>query len=102
MTVTAAPSRRYACASSMPTGPPPMTTRCSGRWRVVKIVSLVKYGTASRPGSRGTPPRDAVRNGREIDPRRLIEDAQRAAMPPHIGELRRGEQRFRRHAAVIE
>ncbi len=42
ITVTAAPSRRWAWASSMPIGPPPITTRCSGKTRLAKTVSLVR------------------------------------------------------------
>ena len=37
-----APSRRWACANSIPIGPPPITIRCSGRSRLAKIVSLVR------------------------------------------------------------
>jgi integrase len=42
ITVTALPSRRCACAISIPIGPPPSTIRCSGRVRRSKIVSLVR------------------------------------------------------------
>ncbi len=54
ITVTAAPSRRCAWANSMPTGPPPITTRCPGSTRLAKTVSLVKLGTVSMPGIGGT------------------------------------------------
>jgi len=42
ITVTLAPRRRWACAISIPIGPPPMTTRCSGFRSSSKIDSLVK------------------------------------------------------------
>ena len=42
ITVTAQPSRRCACAISIPMGPPPMTMRCAGFSRRSKIVSFVK------------------------------------------------------------
>src|SRR4029077_15298786 len=45
---------------------------------------------------------DAVGDRGKIDPRRLIEHPELGAMPPAFGELGRGKQRFRRHAAVIE
>ena len=59
-TVTAAPRRRNACASSRPTGPPPMTIRCSGRVARSNTVSLVRYGTASSPGIGGSDGDDPV------------------------------------------
>ena len=53
-------------------------------------------------GDRGDDPFDTVRHRSKVDTRRFIEDAERTAMPSHIGEFRRGEQRFRGHTAVIE
>ena len=41
-TVTSEPSRRNACASSSPTGPPPSTIRCFGRSRISNAFSLVR------------------------------------------------------------
>ena len=52
-TVTFAPSRRCACASSSPTAPAPITMRCSnGRLRS-NTVSLVRYGVSARPSIGG-------------------------------------------------
>ena len=59
-TVTSAPRRRWACAISMPMGPPPITIRCSGAAFRSKIVSLVRKGTSSRPGMGGWAARDPV------------------------------------------
>ena len=59
-TVTRAPSRRCACAISMPIGPPPITIRCSGSTRLAKTVSLVRYGSRSSPGIGGTAGREPV------------------------------------------
>src|SRR5258707_1006747 len=42
----------------------------------------------------GDDPLDAVGDGSEIDPRRLIKHAELSAVPPAIGELGRGKQRF--------
>ena len=52
-TVTSAPRRRKACASSSPTGPAPMTIRWSGHRVRSKIVSLVRCGVSGRPGIGG-------------------------------------------------
>mmetsp|Transcript_88561 Transcript_88561/g.251036 ORF Transcript_88561/g.251036 Transcript_88561/m.251036 type:complete len:210 (-) Transcript_88561:360-989(-) len=52
--VTLEPRRANACASSLPIGPPPMTMRLLGRAGMSKMVSYVKYGTESRPGSGGS------------------------------------------------
>ncbi len=59
-TVTFAPSRRWACAISMPMGPPPTTIRCAGHSVFSKIFSLVKKGSLSRPGIGGTAAREPV------------------------------------------
>ena len=71
-TVTGVPRRRWAWASSQPIGPPPSTTRCSGRSPRSKIVSLVRKGTSSRPGTGGTAAREPVastaRRGRIVTP----------------------------------
>ncbi len=53
-------------------------------------------------GDPGDDPLDAVGDRGEIDPRRLIKHAELGAMPPAIGEPGCGQQRFRRHAAIIE
>ena len=53
-TVTAAPSRRNACASSRPIGPAPITTRCSGRVVRSNTVSLVRCGVSASPGIGGS------------------------------------------------
>src|SRR5215472_5934071 len=58
-TVTAAPRRRKAWASSRPIAPAPITIRCSGRAVRSNTVSLVRCGTASSPaigGSAGEEP----------------------------------------------
>ena len=53
-TVTSAPSRRNACASSSPTGPPPMTIRCFGRSRELEDVLVGEIGHLLEPGIGGT------------------------------------------------
>ena len=50
--VTLLPSRRCACASSQPIGPPPMTSRCGGTKSLSKIVSLVKILHLAQPRQR--------------------------------------------------
>jgi GAF domain-containing protein len=54
MTVTSAPSRRCACASSIPIAPPPMMIKCRGNSRLSNTVSLVRKGAWARPGISGT------------------------------------------------
>ncbi len=53
-------------------------------------------------GDCGDDPRDGVHHRGEIDLRRRNGDPVCGAPMPAICQLRRGEQRFRRHAAVVE
>ena len=52
--VTAQPSRAKAWLSSQPIGPPPSTSRRSGRVRSCQMVSDVSASTSSMPGMGGT------------------------------------------------
>jgi hypothetical protein len=60
ITVTRAPKRTNACASSHPIGPPPMTARCSGRSVSEKMVSLVRHATPPIPSIGGMAARAPV------------------------------------------
>ena len=58
--VTRAPRRAIACASSQPFGPPPITSRRPGADSRSKIVSLVSYPASLSPGTSGTTARPPV------------------------------------------
>ena len=58
--VTALPNRANDWASSVPTGPPPITINRAGRSVSEKIDSLVSYGVSVRPGIGGRAARAPV------------------------------------------
>ena len=98
-TVTSAPSRRCAWASSMPTGPPPSTRRCPGVSSRSKIVSLVRNGRRSRPGGeRAAPPGAGA--GRQHDPARPHANAAALQQQPPADEA--GRRLDHAHAKPFE
>ena len=86
-TVTRAPSRRCACAISMPIGPPPMMMRCSRQDAVVEYRLVGQIGHVVEAGDRRQRRREPVaitkRRGRiSASPARDVARAGKACRRP--------------------
>ena len=97
ITVTAAPSRRCACASSMPIGPPPITIRCAGQRPVGehRLVGEERHAVEARDRRH-----DRRRAGGDDKPPRPDRRARRRATVRRVDEARFGAEHA--HAEALE